>query len=67
MKAGVGLNGGHLDNPLNNLDLSTLSIPSVRLSDVVDILLVAVIIYMVLIWVILIIPSIFLTVPDTPE
>lgn len=36
---------------LSELNLSTLSIPSIRLSDIIDIILVAVLIYIVMVWI----------------
>jgi len=35
----------------SELNLSTLSIPSIRLTDIIDILLVAVVIYVIMVWI----------------
>ena len=56
MKVGDTLNSIFLDNNLqsniaDNISLSTLSIPSVRITDVIDIAIVAIIIYLILIWI----------------
>ena len=50
-KAGDILNGSFWDNIVKGLSFSTLTIPSIRLSDLIDIALVAVIIYVILIWI----------------
>ncbi|MBR6399997.1 MAG: diadenylate cyclase CdaA [Firmicutes bacterium] len=45
------MNSNLWENIVNGISLSTLSIPSIRLSDLIDIVLVAIIIYIVLIWI----------------
>ena len=56
MKVGDTLNSIFLDNDIqsniaDNISLSTLSIPSVRITDIIDIAIVAIIIYLILIWI----------------
>lgn len=50
-KAGDNLNRNIWESIVNGLDMTNLSIPSVRLSDIIDIVLVAWVIYIVLIWI----------------
>ena len=45
------MNTGFSDGFIGNLDFSMLSIPSIRLSDIIDIGIVAILIYFVLIWI----------------
>lgn len=42
---------GSLSRIISELNLSTLSIPSIRITDIIDILLVAVVIYLIMIWI----------------
>ncbi len=50
-KAGDTLNRNIWEGIVNGLDLTNLSIPSVRISDIIDIALVAIILYVILIWI----------------
>ncbi len=51
LKAGDNLNRNIWESIIHSLDMPNLSFPSVRITDIIDIALVAIVIYIVLIWI----------------